>query len=194
MSGPRSCKPKKFNTYVYRCEHKKSKRFYIGYREGNKVPPNEDLGVFYFTSSSIVSRNFKNYNYEVLSEYETGKAAYDVEQRLIYEFRNDPLLINGIRNNPNGLIPVDADVEAWEEKLRQKREKKLIRRQANRNPKVVIGIKLLLDIKRMKNTAKAEELRSKNKILLHLAEEYLRNKDIDIDSEDFTSVINSLEI
>jgi len=80
--------------YVYRCEHKITKQFYIGYRYANEYPSFEDLGVHYFTSSVIVSTDFSNYNYEILSEYDTPGWAYEVEQRLIYENRSDPLLIN----------------------------------------------------------------------------------------------------
>lgn len=80
--------------YVYRCEHKTTGRFYIGYRKANTVPAVEDLGVYYFTSCSEVSNNFNEYKYEILSEYTSSLMAYEVEQALIYELRHSDLLIN----------------------------------------------------------------------------------------------------
>jgi hypothetical protein len=113
----------KAKPYVYRCEHKETKRFYIGYRSANKLPAAEDLGVHYFTSSDIVSKDFQNYNFEVLSEYDSVLMAYEVEQRLIYECRHDELLINKnfkVRNlievdpKPVKIQPVEKN--AWKER------------------------------------------------------------------------------
>ena len=80
--------------YVYRCEHKETKRFYIGYRKANKFPAADDLGIHYFTSCKEVRRDFQNYTFEVLSEYDSTLMAFEVEQRLIYECRHNELLIN----------------------------------------------------------------------------------------------------
>ena len=84
----------KARAYVYRCEHKETNRFYIGYRKANIVPAAEDLGIHYFTSCSEIKDNFNDYTYEILSEYDHPLMAYEVEQRLIYEFRYNDLLIN----------------------------------------------------------------------------------------------------
>jgi len=80
--------------YVYRCEHKETKKYYIGYRKANSVKASLDLGISYFTSCPEIRDNFDEYTYEVLEEYDTPAWAYEVEQRLIYECRKDPLLIN----------------------------------------------------------------------------------------------------
>jgi len=80
--------------YVYRCEHKETKRFYIGYREANHFPAYLDFGTHYFTSSIEVSNNFKDYTYEILAEFTEPKTAFEIEQMLIYKSRNNPLLIN----------------------------------------------------------------------------------------------------
>ena len=80
--------------YVYRCEHRVTKRFYIGYRHANVVPADLDFGYSYFTSCPEVSDNFSEYDFEILSEYPSEIWAYETEQRLLYECRNDPLLIN----------------------------------------------------------------------------------------------------
>ncbi len=80
--------------YVYRCEHKITKAFYFGYRFANTVQSHLDLGIHYFTSSSVIAPDFVNYTYEILSEYDTAEWAYETEQRLIFENRHNPLLLN----------------------------------------------------------------------------------------------------
>lgn len=82
--------------YVYRCQHKITKKYYIGYRERNAVlgiPSSLDLQN-YKTSSKIVNPNFEEYDSVILAEFFTGDAAYDYEQQLISECWGDPLLIN----------------------------------------------------------------------------------------------------
>ena len=81
-------------SYVYRCEHKETKRFYIGYREANYYPAYLDFGTHYFTSSTEVSNNFSDYTYKILAEFSHPKTAFEIEQKLIFESRNNPLLIN----------------------------------------------------------------------------------------------------
>ena len=80
--------------YVYRCEHKITGEFYFGSRSANIVPAKDDLGIHYFTSSTIVSSDFVNYKYEILSEYCTAKEALMVEQYLIWKSFNDPKILN----------------------------------------------------------------------------------------------------
>ena len=80
--------------YVYLCTHVETKRFYIGYRRANNLSANEDLGIHYFTSSKEVRKNFSEYKFEILSEYDSPLMAYEVEQLLIYESRHNLLLIN----------------------------------------------------------------------------------------------------
>lgn len=79
--------------YVYICTHVKTGQFYIGYREGNKVPSSEDLPL-YKTSSKLVNPMFDQYSWEIIAEFFQGTDAYDFEQLLIYENWENPLLIN----------------------------------------------------------------------------------------------------
>lgn len=81
--------------YVYKCTHKETGRFYIGYRKANKLPAYLDLGIHYFTSSREVKKDFKNYIFEIISEHNCPYIAYETEQAHIFQNRNNPLLING---------------------------------------------------------------------------------------------------
>lgn len=97
----------KVRPYVYRCEHKETGRFYIGYRSANKVPADKDLGFYYFTSCKEVRNNFSEYSYEILSEYDSIEIAYETEQVLLYNLRHDPLLINGDNFRKRNHISLD---------------------------------------------------------------------------------------
>lgn len=79
--------------YVYICTHRETGHFYIGYREGNKIPSHQDLPL-YKTSSKQVNPTFEQYSWEIIAEFFTGTDAYDFEQELIHENWEDPLLIN----------------------------------------------------------------------------------------------------
>lgn len=80
--------------YVYKCTHKVTKRFYIGYREANKVPATSDFGFYYFSSCPEVNSYFNEYTYEILGEFRDPKTAYEIEQSLISRNSKNPLLIN----------------------------------------------------------------------------------------------------
>lgn len=84
----------KTKSYVYRCEHKISGKYYFGVRTANWLPAEQDLGIHYFTSSKVVQPNFHEYNYEILSEYSDPVLALKVEQNLIWNSRKDKNLIN----------------------------------------------------------------------------------------------------
>lgn len=79
--------------YVYRCTHKVTGQFYIGYREVNKLPSSLDLPQ-YRTSSKIVNPTFDEFEWLILAEFYSGDHAYDFEQELIHESWGDPLLLN----------------------------------------------------------------------------------------------------
>lgn len=81
-------------SYVYRCDHKFTGKFYIGYRKANTVPARSDFGTNYFTSCPEVSNNFQDYTYKILGEFRNSDTAFEIEQKLIHESRNNPLLIN----------------------------------------------------------------------------------------------------
>lgn len=87
--------------YVYKLIHKETGQFYIGFRCANKVLPKKDLGIFYFSSSATIKKmGFENFNYEILCEFNdhdrdlAKNKAFNYEQQLIYECRNNPLILN----------------------------------------------------------------------------------------------------
>lgn len=76
---------KKPLAYVYKCTERETGRFYIGYRYKNIVPALEDFGVFYFTSNAYVKKNFSNFTFEILAEFETKQEAFNYEKMTIKE-------------------------------------------------------------------------------------------------------------
>lgn len=80
--------------YVYRCTHKETGHYYIGVRWANTVRAEYDLGVYYFTSSSLVKQNFQMFNAVVLAEFFDKESAFDCEQSMIMENIEDPFLLN----------------------------------------------------------------------------------------------------
>jgi hypothetical protein len=84
--------------YVYRIDHPNGE-FYIGSRCANKVPAKQDLGIKYKTSSKSLTYPFEEYKLTIIAEFfnDTAKQdAYDLEQKLIFENWNNPLLENKI--------------------------------------------------------------------------------------------------
>ncbi len=98
--------------YVYRCEHKISGRFYIGYRKANSMSAKFDLGTYYFTSCPEVRNNFNEYTYKILGEFKYAATAFEVEQKLISESRNNPLLINKQWKHTKILIDQDITIRS----------------------------------------------------------------------------------
>lgn len=83
--------------YVYKCTHRVSGQFYIGYRERNVVlsrVPELDLPI-YKTSSKKIKPKFDEYDWEILAVMFDADAAYALEQLMIREFWEDPLCLNG---------------------------------------------------------------------------------------------------
>lgn len=140
--------------YVYRCEHKTTGRFYIGYRKANILPAIEDFGIHYFTSCPEISNNFRDYSYEILSEYDSNLMAFEVEQRLIYEFRHNDLLINKnfkVRN----LIQLDPKPVIQTASLKKRRTGSSTSR--------CFKIKAFQQLEKARKTAKRAENRRKRK-------------------------------
>jgi hypothetical protein len=79
--------------YIYICTHKTTGKFYIGYREANKIASHLDFPL-YKTSSKIVRPDFDNYTWIIFAEFLNGESAYQIEQQLIFENWSNPLLIN----------------------------------------------------------------------------------------------------
>lgn len=73
--------------------HKTTGQIYVGYREANKIPSDRDLFI-YRTSSKIIRPNFDDYDWFIVAEFFAGDDAYDFEQQLIYEYRDNQLLLN----------------------------------------------------------------------------------------------------
>jgi hypothetical protein len=88
-------------SYVYRCTHKETNEFYIGYRFANKVPPVDDLGIYYFTSSKFVKPRFNEFNYEILAEFDDSSLAHEFEQKLILENWKIKGLLNRVVHTSN---------------------------------------------------------------------------------------------
>lgn len=88
--------------YVYWLTHKETGHFYIGYREANKVPSDQDLGIVYFTSSKKIRElKFENFNFQIIAEFFSADSAYEFENRLIEEHFKNPLCLNN-RYTRNG--------------------------------------------------------------------------------------------
>lgn len=84
--------------YVYRCIEKNTGRFYIGYRFKNAVPAHEDFGTHYFTSNDYVSKNFDDFDWEIIAEFVDRKSAFAYETQLINETKSE-LQINANKHN-----------------------------------------------------------------------------------------------
>lgn len=83
--------------YVYKCIHRITKQFYIGYRYKNvkyNIPSHIDLPL-YRTSSKHIKLNFHEYDWVILAEFFDTDSAYEYEQTLIKETIHDPLSLNG---------------------------------------------------------------------------------------------------
>lgn len=80
--------------YVYMGIHKITGQFYIGSRVANKVPAEEDLGYFYFTSSKTVKPIFKEFNWSIVAYFWNNGDCLRYEQQLIYDNWFSPLKLN----------------------------------------------------------------------------------------------------
>lgn len=81
--------------YVYRLVHRETGQFYIGYREANKVPSDQDLGLIYKSSSiHVIELGFENFDSEIIAEFFNGDDAYRFENDLIADNFYNPLCLN----------------------------------------------------------------------------------------------------
>lgn len=83
-----------FLPYVYIVRNRNSGKFYIGMRSANKVVAEQDLGVYYFTSSKHVKNNFIDYDIEIKAYFIDQISAFNFENDLIKEHWGNPLLLN----------------------------------------------------------------------------------------------------
>lgn len=79
--------------FIIQRKHRLTKQFYIGYREKNTVPSDQDL-VKYRTSSKIVKPAFDQFDWIIVAEFFNGNDAYAFEQELINTYWGNPLLLN----------------------------------------------------------------------------------------------------
>jgi len=95
--------------YVYLVKNKITGEFYYGSRTNNvkeKRTPDEDLWVYYFTSSANVKNRIKEYGKEsfetsVIFCYEDYDVCYWYEQVLIREHKDSILCLNGTYLDPD---------------------------------------------------------------------------------------------
>src|ERR1035437_2862335 len=85
----------KVSPYVYWLTHKITGQFYIGYREANLIPSDQDLPIYKSSSDTIDKLGFENFDYQILAEFFDGDSAYDFENRTIEANFYDALCLNG---------------------------------------------------------------------------------------------------
>ena len=91
------CISHKVYPYVCKLTHKETGHFYFGCRCANKVPSDQDLGKKYKTSGKITNKTFNEFSFEILAEFSLETAAIDAfrfEQKLIFENKKNPLILN----------------------------------------------------------------------------------------------------
>lgn len=88
--------------YVYRLDHPVTGEFYIGCRIVNKVPSEQDLGFYYFTSSKVIKPRFHEFKITIIAECFDKEYTYNLEQKIIEENWGNSLLINKAKNNSKG--------------------------------------------------------------------------------------------
>lgn len=84
--------------YTYKVTIVPTQQFYYGAQYNKKSDP-KNLGVSYFTSSSIVQRLIfeygkNNVKFEIINTHETKQLCYDEEYKFITEHKNDPFCLN----------------------------------------------------------------------------------------------------
>jgi hypothetical protein len=88
-------KENKNQPYVYKLVNKLTDEYYIGYRKNNKHSAEDDLGVYYFSSSKYINKNnFDQYQIFIIEKFDDYLEAYTFEQELIFSNWKDPLLLN----------------------------------------------------------------------------------------------------
>lgn len=90
--------------YVYKVTFA-SGEFYYGCRWANKKPAEQDLGFIYKTSSKKVKEKLKESGYEnclweIIEQCETKEEVLDSEQILIWDNKDNTMLLNGNVINP----------------------------------------------------------------------------------------------
>jgi hypothetical protein len=98
------------DAYTYLLKHIPTNQFYYGVRWGNKVPPEEDLWIHYFSSSERVKDLINEYGidsfeYEIRKKFECEKAAIAWETKVLLKMKvleNKEIWLN--RNAGNAIL------------------------------------------------------------------------------------------
>lgn len=84
----------KIYPYVYKLTHRETGHFYIGYREANKIPSDQDILQYQTSSKHVKSMGFDNFEVEIIAEFFDAESAYRFENDLIAEDFRNPLCMN----------------------------------------------------------------------------------------------------
>jgi len=87
-------KDRRVNSYVYACLHKTTDKLYIGARWANKLPPEEDFGIVYFTSSEAVKHKWDEFDSEILFEHKNIWIIQQFERDAINTYKRQGILLN----------------------------------------------------------------------------------------------------
>jgi hypothetical protein len=85
----------KIYPYVYRLDNPITGEFYIGSRYRNKVSASNDLGIYYFTSSTKVKPRFNEFITTIVAEFFDAISAVQFEQEEIKSNWANCKLLNG---------------------------------------------------------------------------------------------------
>lgn len=88
------CASTKTMPYVYMLVHRITGQFYIGYREANILPADQDLESYGTSSKYVAALGMTSFNWSIIAEFYDGQDAYDFEQQLIRENQTNPLILN----------------------------------------------------------------------------------------------------
>lgn len=102
--------------YVYKCTHRETGEFYIGYRRANKLPAVEDLPL-YQTSSKFVRPRFDEFDWEILAEFFDPTDAYRFEQEHIKENWHDPQCLNKMYMMPTPKFRIKSRYQKIQEEF-----------------------------------------------------------------------------
>lgn len=105
------------DAYTYLLKHIPTNQFYYGVRWGNKVPPEQDLWIHYFSSSERVKNLINEYGidsfeYEIRKKFKCEKAAIEWETKVLLKMKvleNTQIWLN--RNAGNAILLDDKAKE-----------------------------------------------------------------------------------
>lgn len=120
-----------FPSYVYKLIVKDTGQYYFGYRSLNKVSPEDDLLISYFSSSKIIldiieNKGINNLDRQIIYEDYDAEKAYWREQEEIMKHYGDPNLLNKHFIKPNSgsmaFMPTEESKKRMIETRRRRKE------------------------------------------------------------------------